>query len=60
MNVNLIHVLSRAGEAWTGETGCLDQDRIEKYCGRFLNGKPFYVCGSPKVVAGDVRTLWRM
>jgi NAD(P)H-flavin reductase len=29
-----VHVLSRAGEDWSGEKGYIDKEKIEKYCGR--------------------------
>lgn len=56
-NLTLVHVLSRPGEGWTGETGHLDREKIEKYCGQNLNGKTFYVCGPTKLAKMLIRTL---
>ncbi|MCF8143317.1 MAG: ferredoxin reductase family protein [Deltaproteobacteria bacterium] len=43
--LTLVHVLSRPGEDWSGETGYIDRERIEKYCGENPAGKIFYICG---------------
>lgn len=48
-NLTLIHVLSRPDGNWTGETGHLDREKIEKYCGRNQTEKTFYVCGPVKM-----------
>ena len=45
-DLKVVHVLSRPGEAWQGETGHIDRDRIVDHCGE-LEGKVFYVCGPP-------------
>ncbi|MCF8063158.1 MAG: ferric reductase-like transmembrane domain-containing protein [Deltaproteobacteria bacterium] len=44
--LEVVHVLSRPGEIWQGETGHIDRDRILEHCGE-LKGKVFYVCGPP-------------
>ncbi|MFO8031544.1 MAG: ferredoxin reductase family protein [Desulfohalobiaceae bacterium] len=44
-NLQLVHVLSRPGGDWNGESGHIDQEKIEKFCGQNLTGKVFYVCG---------------
>ena len=59
-NLTLVFVLSRPGEHWTGEVGHVDRKRIEKYCGRDLTGKTFYVCGPQKMALGLIRTLRNM
>jgi len=43
----VVHVLSRPGRSWTGETGHVDGHKIIKYCGEDLKGKTFYICGPP-------------
>ncbi|MFW6055596.1 MAG: ferric reductase-like transmembrane domain-containing protein [Thermodesulfobacteriota bacterium] len=59
-NLTLVFVLSRPGEHWTGEVGHVDRKRIEKYCGRDLTGKTFYVCGPQKMALGLIKTLRNM
>ncbi len=44
-DLKLIHILSRPGEEWTGESGHMNREKIEKYCGQDLEGKTFYICG---------------
>ncbi len=44
--LEVVHVLSRPGEGWTGETGRLDGNRVRDLCGG-LEGKVFYVCAPP-------------
>ncbi len=55
--LKLVHILSRPGHGWTGETGHVDQQRIEKHCGRSLEGKIFYVCGPLKMAEGLIQNL---
>ena len=45
-DLKVMHVLSRPGEAWQGETGHIDREMIVDHCGE-LEGKVFYVCGPP-------------
>ncbi len=58
--LTVVHVLSRPGEGWSGEKGHVDRERIEKYCGRNLDGKVFYVCGPVKMAEALVATLVKM
>jgi predicted ferric reductase len=59
-NLNLIHVLSRPNEGWTGESGHVNKQLIEKYCGPNLKRKTFYVCGPPKMAQTLISTLQNM
>lgn len=52
-----IHVLSDPDEGWQGETGFLDQKKIEKYCTGNLEDKAFYVCGPPPMSKSVVSAL---
>jgi len=56
--LTLVHVLSRAGGSWAGETGHVDQHRITKYCGLNLEDKAFYICG-PLTMAQKLLTILR-
>ncbi|MGM0428511.1 MAG: ferredoxin reductase family protein [Thermodesulfobacteriota bacterium] len=59
-NLTLVHVLSRPEEGWTGETGHVDQERIEKYCGPTLDNKTFYICGPPPMAESLITALRKM
>jgi predicted ferric reductase len=43
--LKVVHVLSKPDIGWAGETGFIDQAKIEKYCGKELKDKGFYLCG---------------
>lgn len=58
-NLTLVYILSRPDENWTGETEHLDEEKIERYCGRNLGKKTFYVCGPVKMAEGLVEILRR-
>jgi ferredoxin-NADP reductase len=55
--LKVVHVLSKPDIGWTGETGFIDQAKIEKYCGGELNDKGFYLCGPKPFLDAIVRTL---
>jgi len=59
-DLTLVHVLSRPGDKWNGETGHLNRKKIEKYCGTDLGGKSFYVCGPLKMADALISTLQDM
>ena len=56
-SLTLVHVLSRPDGNWTGETGHLDREKIETYCGPSLGEKTFYVCGPVKMAEGLMEIL---
>ena len=43
--LKVVHVLSKPDIGWAGETGFMDQAKIEKYYGKELKDKGFYLCG---------------
>ena len=55
--LNTVHVLSRAGEHWSGEKGYIDKEKIEKYCGVQAGDKSYYVCGPPGMLSTVTATL---
>ena len=57
-DLTLVHVLSRASEAWSGETGHVDRQRLEKYCGPDLQRKTFSICG-PTGMARELIAILR-
>jgi len=42
---------------WSGERGYIDKEKIEKYCGKNLENKTFYVCGPPGMLGAVLATL---
>ena len=51
--LQVVHVLNNPAEGWTGETGRLNREKIQHFCGSDFSGKTFYVCGPP----GMIRTV---
>ncbi|MDZ7760449.1 MAG: ferredoxin reductase family protein [Desulfovermiculus sp.] len=56
-NLQLVHVLSRPEGHWSGESGHIDQEKIEKFCGHNLTQKAYYVCGPPRMSQTLITTL---
>jgi predicted ferric reductase len=54
--LKVVHVLSKADENWDGETGFVDREKIQKYCGE-LKDKGFYLCGPPGLVDKTIKNL---
>lgn len=54
----IIHVLSRAGEAWRGEQGHIDRAMIEKKITGDLGSRTFYLCGPPPMMTAIIATLF--
>jgi NAD(P)H-flavin reductase len=55
--LKVVHVLSRPNEGWTGETGHVDREKIERFCGDDLRTKVFYVCGPPPMLKAVIASL---
>ena len=55
--LKVVHILSQAGDAWSGETGFVDRKKIERFCSEGLETKAFYICGPPVMMDGVIRTL---
>ena len=47
--LNLIHVLSKPGEVWTGEKGRLNGEILSRHLGGF-GDTAFYICGPPPMM----------
>ncbi len=59
-DLTLVYILSRPENEWTGESGHLNRQKIEKYWGADLKGKTFYVCGPQKMAETLITTLRSM
>jgi predicted ferric reductase len=55
--VKVVHVLSRPSKSWQGETGRIDRERIERYCGKTIEQKAFYICGPPGLLEATIANL---
>ena len=42
--LDVVHMISKPNDNWTGETGRIDVDKIVQHCGN-LDNKAFYICG---------------
>lgn len=58
--LKVVHVLSRAGENWSGEVGHVDAEKIQRLCGEKLVGKAFYVCGPPAMIQAVIKSLQKL
>jgi predicted ferric reductase len=56
-HLNLVHVLENPPGNWSGETGLLDRDKLERLCKNKLKNAAFYVCGPPGLVDTVIAVL---
>ena len=57
IRLKVVHVLSQPSDAWQGEHGRLDEDKLKRLCGPELTGRAFYVCAPPELMDLTIRTL---
>jgi ferredoxin-NADP reductase len=58
--LTVVHVLSQAGEDWTGHTGYVDREILQRYVGDEVAGKTFYLCGPGPMRAMTLANLKAM
>ncbi len=56
--LRVVHVLSRAAEAWRGERGRIDRAMIGKKVTGDLRTRTFYLCGPPPMMTAVIATLF--
>ncbi|MBC8233016.1 ferredoxin reductase family protein [bacterium] len=56
-HLKVVHVLAKPGDDWSGETGFVDGEKIERYCSGGLGAKGFYICGPPVMMNIMIQTL---
>ncbi len=56
-SLKLIHVLQDPADDWAGERGFIDREKIEKYCGKNLSDKGFYIVGPPALIEKSIQNL---
>ena len=55
--LKVVHVLSRPGKEWQGETGHIDRGMIERYRGDDSAATGFYICGPKGLQSVALETL---
>jgi ferredoxin-NADP reductase len=55
--LQVVHILSRAGEAWEGEKGRLDREKIQRLCGERLGRSLFFLCCPPPMTRSLMEIL---
>lgn len=55
--LKVVHVLSHPSDAWEGERGRLDEEKIKRWAGPDLAPRAFYVCGPPMFIRQTIQTL---
>ncbi len=55
--LELVHVLEKPGEQWTGERGLIDREKIQRLCKGRLETSGFYVCGPPGLLEAIIDSL---
>lgn len=55
--LKVVHCLSNPAKGWKGETGRLDRERIERWCGKAITEKAFYICGPPGLLEATIANL---
>jgi predicted ferric reductase len=55
--LRVIHILSKPGKDWDGETGYLDGEKLGRFCDRRFDGRGFYVCGPPSLLKSVMGAL---
>jgi predicted ferric reductase len=48
--VEVVHILTRPGSAWPGETGRLDREKLRRLLGDRLAGSTFFLCCPPAMI----------
>jgi predicted ferric reductase len=57
LRLKVVHVLSRPGKDWTGETGHIDRERINRLCDGDFRERAFYVCGPKGLLKATLKNL---
>ncbi len=57
LDLKVIHVLSHAGQGWTGETGRIDAERFDHYLPAGRERLQYFICGPPAMMDAVEDTL---
>ncbi|EGJ48611.1 ferredoxin reductase family protein [Desulfocurvibacter africanus] len=58
--LTVVHVLSKPGPEWRGESGHIDKEFIARQCGQDCLHKAFYLCGPPGLVRSLLQNLRKL
>ncbi|MBE9051468.1 ferric reductase-like transmembrane domain-containing protein [Nostocales cyanobacterium LEGE 11386] len=50
LNLTVVHVLRNPPEDWSGETGYVDQELLERYIPKRRGTRQYFICASPKMM----------
>ncbi|MDM9381480.1 ferric reductase-like transmembrane domain-containing protein [Chlorogloeopsis sp. ULAP01] len=50
LDLNIIHVLREPPEDWSGETGYVDKELLERYIPKRRATRQYFICASPKMM----------
>ncbi|TVP62044.1 MAG: oxidoreductase [Nodularia sp. (in: Bacteria)] len=50
LDLTVVHVLRNPSEDWSGETGYVDQDLLERYIPKRRGTRQYFICASPKMM----------
>jgi len=59
-NFRVIHVLSQAEKNWSGETGYINSEIIDRFCAKILKDSHIFICGPPPMMKSVRRALIKM
>ncbi|WP_102124628.1 ferredoxin reductase family protein [Deinococcus planocerae] len=57
LNLRVVHVLNEAPEGWTGETGFVNRDLLEKYLPDDRRTREYFLCGPPPMMDAVTEVL---
>jgi predicted ferric reductase len=50
LNLEVVHVLREPPEGWTGETGYIDKELLERYIPKRRGSRQYFICAAPKMM----------
>ncbi|MCD8485763.1 MAG: ferric reductase-like transmembrane domain-containing protein [Desertifilum sp.] len=50
IDLKVVHVLRKPSDDWSGETGYVDKDLLERYLPRHRGSRQYFICASPKMM----------
>ncbi|WP_197064939.1 ferric reductase-like transmembrane domain-containing protein [Leptolyngbya sp. KIOST-1] len=60
LDLTVVHVLRNAEDDWSGETGYVDQDLLERYIPIHRGSRHYFICANPKMMDQVERALHQL
>lgn len=60
LDLTIVYVLRRAHEGWSGETGYVDQELLEKYIPLHRGSRQYFVCAAPVMMDAVEQALFEL